>query len=47
MATDRLGALDDVIEQIKDGFADSPRSVSQIRRTAHNLKGMGARSDFP
>lgn len=47
MAADRLADLDEVIEAAKDGSADGPGSIRLIRRTAHNLKGMGGSFGFP
>ncbi len=47
MAGDRLSALDEVIDQARGGIMPGPEAISQIRRTAHNLKGMGGSFGFP
>lgn len=47
MATDRLAALDDVLESLRSKSVDGATALREIRQTSHNLKGMGGSFGFP
>lgn len=44
---DRLGGMDELIEQTLEGKQPFEATLRQLRRDAHTLKGMGDASGFP
>lgn len=47
MAEDNLGAIDRDLEAALGGAALSANQLGEIRRVAHNLKGLGGSVDYP
>jgi CheY-like chemotaxis protein/HPt (histidine-containing phosphotransfer) domain-containing protein len=46
-ADDRLGTLDELVDEIRQKKPDSPERMSEFRRIAHSLKGMGGTFGYP
>ena len=46
-ADDRLGTLDDLVDEVRQKKEDSPERMSEFRRIAHSLKGMGGTFGYP
>jgi len=46
-ADDRLGTLDELVDEVRQGKEDSPERMSEFRRIAHSLKGMGGTFGYP
>ena len=46
-ADDRLGTLDSLVAEVRDNKPDNPERMSEFRRIAHSLKGMGGTFGYP
>ena len=44
---DRLGTLDELVSEVRENRPESPGRMSEFRRIAHSLKGMGSSFGFP
>jgi len=46
-ADDRLNTLDELVDEVRQSKPDSPERMSEFRRIAHSLKGMGGTFGYP
>ena len=46
-ADDRLGTLDELVSEVRENRPESPGRMSEFRRIAHSLKGMGGTFGYP
>ena len=46
-AEDRLATLDELVDEVRHSKPDNPERMSEFRRIAHSLKGMGGTFGYP
>jgi CheY-like chemotaxis protein/HPt (histidine-containing phosphotransfer) domain-containing protein len=46
-ADDRIGTLEELIAEVRENKPESPERMSEFRRIAHSLKGMGGTFGYP